>query len=96
MSNDLVVQLGAKLDQFQSDMNQAGDIADDARVGFRRGRVSSLVALRLLADWTKFWSCLVNRGKQRSTPHGECSGGRLLARGNGLRGLYRFCVSWGK
>lgn len=28
MSNDLVVQLGAKLDQFQSDMNQAGDIAD--------------------------------------------------------------------
>ncbi|MGY3610449.1 MULTISPECIES: hypothetical protein [unclassified Bradyrhizobium] len=30
MSNDLVVQLGAKLDQFQSDMNKAGDIADDA------------------------------------------------------------------
>ncbi|WP_271601096.1 hypothetical protein [Bradyrhizobium sp. CCBAU 45384] len=30
MSNDLVVQLGAKLDQFQSDMNQAGDIADSA------------------------------------------------------------------
>lgn len=30
MSNDLVVQLGAKLDQFQSDMNQAGDIADAA------------------------------------------------------------------
>ncbi|PDT68126.1 hypothetical protein, partial [Bradyrhizobium sp. C9] len=30
MSNDLVVQLGAKLDQFQSDMNQAGDIADNA------------------------------------------------------------------
>lgn len=28
MSNDLVVQLGAKLDQFQSDLNQAGDIAD--------------------------------------------------------------------
>jgi len=28
MSNDLVVQLGARLDQFQSDMNQAGDIAD--------------------------------------------------------------------
>jgi hypothetical protein len=28
MSSDLVVQLGAKLDQFQSDMNQAGDIAD--------------------------------------------------------------------
>jgi hypothetical protein len=25
MSNDLVVQLGAKLDQFQSDMNQAGN-----------------------------------------------------------------------
>jgi hypothetical protein len=25
MSNDLVVQLGAKLDQFQSDMNSAGD-----------------------------------------------------------------------
>jgi hypothetical protein len=25
MSNDLVVQLGAKLDQFASDMNQAGD-----------------------------------------------------------------------
>jgi uncharacterized protein YukE len=30
MSNDLVVQLGAKLDQFQADMNQAGDIADSA------------------------------------------------------------------
>jgi hypothetical protein len=30
MSNDLVVQLGAKLDQFQSDMNQDGDIADAA------------------------------------------------------------------
>lgn len=30
MSNDLVVQLGAKLDQFQSDMNTAGDIADAA------------------------------------------------------------------
>jgi len=30
MSNDLVVQLGAKLDQFQSDMSQAGDIADAA------------------------------------------------------------------
>lgn len=30
MSNDLVVQLGARLDQFQSDMNQAGDIADSA------------------------------------------------------------------
>ncbi|MCP1915697.1 hypothetical protein J2R96_008177 [Bradyrhizobium elkanii] len=30
MSNDLVVQLGAKLDQFQSDMNQAGNMADDA------------------------------------------------------------------
>jgi hypothetical protein len=30
MSNDLVVQLGAKLDQFTSDMNQAGDIADSA------------------------------------------------------------------
>jgi hypothetical protein len=30
MSNDLVVQLGAKLDQFQNDMNQAGDMADSA------------------------------------------------------------------
>ncbi|MGF6433481.1 hypothetical protein [Bradyrhizobium elkanii] len=30
MSNDLVVQLGAKLDQFAADMNQAGDIADAA------------------------------------------------------------------
>lgn len=30
MSNDLVVQLGAKLDQFSKDMNQAGDIADQA------------------------------------------------------------------
>ncbi|MCK1338524.1 outer membrane murein-binding lipoprotein Lpp [Bradyrhizobium sp. LB7.2] len=30
MSNDLVVQLGAKLDQFASDMNQAGDMADAA------------------------------------------------------------------
>jgi hypothetical protein len=30
MSNDLVVQLGAKLDQFQSDMNTAGDMADSA------------------------------------------------------------------
>jgi hypothetical protein len=30
MSNDLVVQLGAKLDQFASDMNQAGDMADSA------------------------------------------------------------------
>src|SRR4051794_21149963 len=30
MANDLVVQLGAKLDQFASDMNQAGDIADSA------------------------------------------------------------------
>lgn len=28
MANDLVVQLGAKLDQFQSDMNAAGDTAD--------------------------------------------------------------------
>jgi hypothetical protein len=28
MSNDLVVALGAKLDQFAADMNQAGDIAD--------------------------------------------------------------------
>lgn len=33
MSNDLVVQLGAKLDQFQSDMNQAGDKAMTSRVG---------------------------------------------------------------
>lgn len=30
MSNDLVVQLGAKLDQFASDMNRAGDMADSA------------------------------------------------------------------
>lgn len=30
MANDLVVQLGAKLDQFQSDMNQAGELADAA------------------------------------------------------------------
>jgi hypothetical protein len=30
MSNDLVVQLGAKLDQFAGDMNQAGDMADSA------------------------------------------------------------------
>jgi len=30
MSNDLVVQLGAKLDQYASDMNQAGDMADSA------------------------------------------------------------------
>lgn len=30
MSNDLVVQLGAKLDQFASDLNQAGDMADSA------------------------------------------------------------------
>lgn len=30
MANDLVVQLGAKLDQFQSDMNAAGDVADAA------------------------------------------------------------------
>jgi hypothetical protein len=30
LSNDLVVQLGAKLDQFQSDMDQAGNIADAA------------------------------------------------------------------
>lgn len=30
MANDLVVQLGAKLDQFSKDMNQAGDIADAA------------------------------------------------------------------
>jgi hypothetical protein len=31
MSNDLVVQLGAKLDQFASDMNQAGDMAKKQR-----------------------------------------------------------------
>ena len=30
MANDLVVTLGARLDQFASDMNQAGDIADSA------------------------------------------------------------------
>lgn len=30
LANDLVVQLGAKPDQFQSDMNQVGDIADAA------------------------------------------------------------------
>lgn len=30
MANDLVVNLGARLDQFQSDMSQAGDIADGA------------------------------------------------------------------
>jgi hypothetical protein len=30
VANDLVVQLGAKLDQFSKDMNQAGDIADQA------------------------------------------------------------------
>ncbi len=30
MSNDLVVQLGARLDQFASDLNQAGDMADSA------------------------------------------------------------------
>ncbi|WP_143029832.1 hypothetical protein [Bradyrhizobium brasilense] len=30
LANDLVVQLCAKLDQFQSDMNQVGDIADAA------------------------------------------------------------------
>jgi hypothetical protein len=30
MANDLVVNLGARLDQFQSDMSQAGDIADNA------------------------------------------------------------------
>jgi hypothetical protein len=30
MSNDLVVQLGAKLNQRQSDMNSAGNIADSA------------------------------------------------------------------
>ena len=33
LSNDLVVQLGAKLDQFASDMNQAGDMADSAVAG---------------------------------------------------------------
>jgi len=30
VSNDLVVQLGAKLDQFSRDMDQAGDMADQA------------------------------------------------------------------
>jgi len=30
MANDLVVNLGARLDQFSADMNQAGDIADGA------------------------------------------------------------------
>lgn len=30
MANDLVVQLGARLDQFAADMNQAGDMADSA------------------------------------------------------------------
>jgi hypothetical protein len=30
MANDLVVQLGAKLDQFAKDMDQAGNMADDA------------------------------------------------------------------
>lgn len=30
MANDLVVQLGAKLDQFAADMNQAGEMADSA------------------------------------------------------------------
>ncbi|NYG49874.1 hypothetical protein GGD67_007373 [Bradyrhizobium sp. IAR9] len=30
MANDLIVQPGAKLDQFQSDLNQAGDMADAA------------------------------------------------------------------
>src|SRR4051812_6794184 len=30
MANDLVVQLGAKLDQFAADMNTAGDMADSA------------------------------------------------------------------
>src|SRR4029079_7210638 len=30
MSDDLVVQLGARLDKFAADMNQAGDIADGA------------------------------------------------------------------
>jgi hypothetical protein len=30
MANDLVVQLGAKLEQFASDMSQAGDLADSA------------------------------------------------------------------
>lgn len=30
MLNDLVVQLGAKLDYFASNMNQAGDMADSA------------------------------------------------------------------
>lgn len=30
MANDLVTQLGVKLDQFSSDLNQAGDMADSA------------------------------------------------------------------
>jgi hypothetical protein len=30
MSSDLVVHLGAKLDEFASDMNHAGDMADSA------------------------------------------------------------------
>ena len=30
MSDDLVVRLGARLDKFASDMDQAGDIADGA------------------------------------------------------------------
>lgn len=41
MANDLVVQLGAKLDQFASDMNQAGDMADSA-VGRIESSFSSL------------------------------------------------------
>ena len=30
MANDLVVQLGARLDQFAADMDQAGNMADSA------------------------------------------------------------------
>jgi len=68
MSNDLVVQLGAKLDQFASDMNTAGDMADSAReievtpARLRLGPLFSdggIVGLRILMLRLSryFWRC---------------------------------------
>jgi hypothetical protein len=54
MSNDLVVQLGAKLDQFQSDMNSAGDMADGGGNRYVGGISEALCELP--AGWDKIAS----------------------------------------
>ena len=55
MANDLVVNLGARLDQFAADMDKAGNIADKAVAGIEEkfSRLNPGIDLRGSPAWSE-------------------------------------------